>query len=203
MARMVVGLGNPGPEYENTRHNAGFMVVDLLAENLRVSYWRDEAGAKVGLVRFGDDDLVLVKPQTFMNVSGKAVRKLLDAYEADAADAIVVHDDLDVRRADAHLLHAADLQVEPRQPEARKTAAQRPLVQSGIEQRAEDHVAAGARHTVEIECLHEVFFPRARSRMRCATTPAPKPLSMLTMDTPEAHELSMASSAANPPKLAP
>ena len=96
MARMVVGLGNPGPEYENTRHNAGFMVVDLLAENLRVSYWRDEAGAKVGLVRFGDDDLVLVKPQTFMNVSGKAVRKLLDAYEVDAADAIVVHDDLDL-----------------------------------------------------------------------------------------------------------
>ena len=96
MARMVVGLGNPGPEYENTRHNAGFMVVDLLAENLRVSYWRDEAGAKVGLVRFGDDDLVLVKPQTFMNVSGKAVRKLLEAYEVDAADAIIVHDDLDL-----------------------------------------------------------------------------------------------------------
>jgi PTH1 family peptidyl-tRNA hydrolase len=96
MARMVVGLGNPGPEYENTRHNAGFMVVDLLAENLRVSYWRDEAGAKVGVVRFGDDDLVLVKPQTYMNVSGKAVRKLLDSYEVDPTDAIVVHDDLDL-----------------------------------------------------------------------------------------------------------
>src|SRR5512133_756190 len=96
MARMVVGLGNPGPEYENTRHNAGFMVVDLLAENLRVSYWRDEAGAKVGLVRFGDDDLGLVKPQTYMNISGKAVRKLLDAYEVDPCDAVIVHDDLDL-----------------------------------------------------------------------------------------------------------
>lgn len=96
MARMVVGLGNPGPEYENTRHNAGFMVVDLLAENLRVSYWRDEAGAKVGLVRFGDEDLVLVKPQTYMNVSGKAVRKLIDAYGADPSGVIVVHDDLDL-----------------------------------------------------------------------------------------------------------
>lgn len=96
MARMVVGLGNPGPEYENTRHNAGFMVVDLLAENLRVSYWRDEAGAKVGVVRFGDDDLVLVKPQTYMNISGKAVAKLLDAYQVDARDAVVIHDDLDL-----------------------------------------------------------------------------------------------------------
>jgi len=96
MTRLVVGLGNPGPEYTRTRHNAGFMVIDLLAENLRVSYWKDEAGAKVGLVRLGDDDLVLAKPQTFMNVSGKAVRKLADAYEVDPADIIVVHDDLDL-----------------------------------------------------------------------------------------------------------
>ena len=96
MARMVVGLGNPGQEYENTRHNAGFMVVDLLAENLRVSYWKDEAGAKVGLVRFGEDDLVLVKPQTFMNLSGKAIAKLAAAYEADPADIVIIHDDLDL-----------------------------------------------------------------------------------------------------------
>jgi len=96
MARMVIGLGNPGAEYENTRHNAGFMVVDLLAENLRVSYWKDEAGARVGLVRFGDDDLVLVKPQTFMNLSGKAAAKLARAYQADAHEIIVVHDDLDL-----------------------------------------------------------------------------------------------------------
>jgi PTH1 family peptidyl-tRNA hydrolase len=94
MARIVVGLGNPGEEYENTRHNAGFMVVDLLAENLRVSYWKDEAGAKVGLVRFGDEDLVLAKPQTFMNLSGKAVAKLARTYDARPEDVIVVHDDL-------------------------------------------------------------------------------------------------------------
>ena len=96
MARLIVGLGNPGPEYENTRHNAGFMVVDLLAENLRVSYWKDEAGAKVGLVRFGDEEIVLAKPQTFMNISGKAVGKLAEAYGVDVADVIVVHDDLDL-----------------------------------------------------------------------------------------------------------
>ena len=96
MTRMVVGLGNPGPEYENTRHNAGFMVADLLAENLRVTYWKDEAGAKVGLVRFGDDDLLLVKPQTFMNLSGKAVSKLAASYKIDVPDIIVIHDDLDI-----------------------------------------------------------------------------------------------------------
>ncbi|MRS12321.1 MAG: aminoacyl-tRNA hydrolase [Actinobacteria bacterium] len=96
MARIVVGLGNPGPEYENTRHNAGFRVIDLLAENLRVSYWKEEAGAKVGLVRFGQDDLVLAKPQTFMNLSGKAVSKLTQAYDADPSEVIIVHDDLDL-----------------------------------------------------------------------------------------------------------
>ena len=96
MTLMIVGLGNPGPEYARTRHNAGFMVIDLLAENLRVSYWKDEAGAKVGLVRLGDDDLVLAKPQTFMNISGKAVRKLADAYGVDPTDVIIVHDDLDL-----------------------------------------------------------------------------------------------------------
>lgn len=96
MARIVVGLGNPGPEYANTRHNAGFKVVDLLSENLRVSYWKDEAGAKVGIVRFGDDDLLLAKPQTYMNLSGKAVAKLARAYEVSPEEIIVVHDDLDL-----------------------------------------------------------------------------------------------------------
>jgi PTH1 family peptidyl-tRNA hydrolase len=96
MSRIVVGLGNPGPEYEHTRHNVGFLVVDLLAENLRAAYWKDQAGAKVAVVRFGGDELVLAKPQAFMNVSGSAVVKLAEFYEADAGDIIVVHDDLDL-----------------------------------------------------------------------------------------------------------
>lgn len=96
MAMLVVGLGNPGPEYAKTRHNAGFMVIDLLAENLRVSYWKEQAGAKVAVTRLGKDDLVLAKPQTFMNISGKAVEKLIAAYDADVTETIVVHDDLDL-----------------------------------------------------------------------------------------------------------
>ncbi len=96
MSIVVVGLGNPGPEYAETRHNAGFMVIDLLAENLRVSYWKEQAGAKVAVTRLGDDDLVLAKPQTFMNISGKAVGKLVETYGAKASEVIVVHDDLDL-----------------------------------------------------------------------------------------------------------
>jgi PTH1 family peptidyl-tRNA hydrolase len=96
MPRLVVGLGNPGPEYRLTRHNVGFLAVDLLAENLRASYWRDEAGARVAVVRVGDDDLVLAEPQTFMNVSGRAVAKLLAAYEIPVPELIIVHDDIDL-----------------------------------------------------------------------------------------------------------
>lgn len=96
MSRIVVGLGNPGPEYEHTRHNAGFLVIDLLAENLRASYWKDQAGAKVSLVRFGDEELVLAKPQSFMNVSGSAVAKLAETYGASPEDIVIVHDDIDL-----------------------------------------------------------------------------------------------------------
>lgn len=96
MTHMVVGLGNPGPEYAHTRHNAGFLAVDLLGENLRATYWKDEAGSKVAVVRFGEADLVLAKPQSFMNVSGGPVKKLADAYGVATPELIVVHDDLDL-----------------------------------------------------------------------------------------------------------
>ena len=96
MTHLVVGLGNPGPEYELTRHNAGFLAVDLMGENLRANYWKDEAGAKVAAVRLGDGDLVLAKPQTFMNLSGSAVKRLADAYEVALGDIIVIHDDIDL-----------------------------------------------------------------------------------------------------------
>jgi PTH1 family peptidyl-tRNA hydrolase len=96
MTWLVVGLGNPGPEYEKTKHNAGFLVVDLLGENLRATYWKNEAGAAVASVRLGDEDVVLAKPQAFMNVSGSAVKKLTETYETDLERVIVVHDDIDL-----------------------------------------------------------------------------------------------------------
>ncbi|MBE0475593.1 MAG: aminoacyl-tRNA hydrolase [Coriobacteriia bacterium] len=96
MPRVVVGLGNPGPEYERTRHNAGFLVVELLGENLRAGYWKDQAGARVAVVRLGDEDLVLAEPQTYMNLSGKSVKRVLEAYDADVGETVVVHDDIDL-----------------------------------------------------------------------------------------------------------
>lgn len=96
MSRLVVGLGNPGPEYAATRHNAGFMVIDLLGENLRATYWRDEAGAKTAVVKVGDEEIVLAKPLTFMNRSGASVKRLANTYGADPSDIIVVHDDIDL-----------------------------------------------------------------------------------------------------------
>ncbi|HET6350558.1 MAG TPA: aminoacyl-tRNA hydrolase [Coriobacteriia bacterium] len=96
MTHLVVGLGNPGPDYVNTRHNAGFKVIDLIGENLRASYWKDQAGAQVAVVRFGGEDLVLAKPQSFMNVSGGPVKKLAEEYEAPVPELIIVHDDIDL-----------------------------------------------------------------------------------------------------------
>jgi PTH1 family peptidyl-tRNA hydrolase len=96
MTWLVVGLGNPGPEYEHTRHNAGFIAIDLLGGNLRASYWKEEAGAKVAVVRLGDDELVLAKPQTFMNLSGSSVKRLAETHDVDTDHIIIVHDDIDL-----------------------------------------------------------------------------------------------------------
>ena len=96
MLYLVAGLGNPGPRYELTRHNAGFMVIDHLAEDLRAAYWKDEAGARTSAVRFGEDEVVLAKPQSFMNVSGNPVSRLVDHYEVPLERLIVVHDEIDL-----------------------------------------------------------------------------------------------------------
>lgn len=93
---LVAGLGNPGDEYAGTWHNAGFETVDRLADALGCRYWKNEAGALVAQVSLNGQDLLLAKPQSFMNTSGGPVKKLLAAHHLDAAHLIVVHDALDV-----------------------------------------------------------------------------------------------------------
>ncbi|MCR4650070.1 MAG: aminoacyl-tRNA hydrolase [Lachnospiraceae bacterium] len=92
---VIVGLGNPGKEYENTRHNAGFNCVDVLASRYNISIRENEYKALVGKGYIEGRKVVLVKPQTYMNNSGEAVRAVTDYYKADPeSEMIIVYDDI-------------------------------------------------------------------------------------------------------------
>jgi peptidyl-tRNA hydrolase, PTH1 family len=92
--KIVVGLGNPGPEYEHTRHNLGFMVIDVLAQRGGIRVTRSQDGALVGQGLVAGVSVVLAKPQTYMNLSGDAVRPLASRYGVAPADIVVAVDDL-------------------------------------------------------------------------------------------------------------
>lgn len=93
---LVVGLGNPGPEYELTYHNLGFLVVDRLAERHGIRVTRKEAMALVGVGRIGPVEVVLAKPQTYMNVSGPSVKNLLEKYSLTPDRLTLIYDELDL-----------------------------------------------------------------------------------------------------------
>jgi PTH1 family peptidyl-tRNA hydrolase len=93
---LVVGLGNPGPAYEQTNHNLGFLVVDRLGESNQIRVTRKESMALVGAGKIGGATVALAKPQTFMNVSGPSVRSLMARFEVGPERLIVVYDDLDL-----------------------------------------------------------------------------------------------------------
>ncbi|EKD52928.1 MAG: Peptidyl-tRNA hydrolase [uncultured bacterium] len=90
--KLIVGLGNPGNEYTNSRHNAGFKFVDRFTGGARFSL-----EGKFEALVYRDKDVLFVKPQTFMNESGRAVRRIMDFYKLGIDDVILVHDDLDLK----------------------------------------------------------------------------------------------------------
>jgi len=94
--KIIAGLGNPGAEYAKTRHNVGFMLIDALAAKLGVDDWREKYDAMVLETRIGLEKVLLVKPLTYMNESGRAIGPLLSWYKLEAEDLVVVHDDLDI-----------------------------------------------------------------------------------------------------------
>jgi peptidyl-tRNA hydrolase, PTH1 family len=94
--RLIVGLGNPGPEYEWTPHNMGFLGVEALAGRANIRVARREAKSLVGRGQFASQDVILAKPQTMMNLSGVAVRMLLERYACNAAETIVLFDEVDL-----------------------------------------------------------------------------------------------------------
>lgn len=94
--KIIVGLGNPGPQYSATKHNVGFMVVDELARRWKITSWRDKFNAEVAEYRGGAETVLLVKPQTYMNLSGVAVGELCRFYKVSPEDVTVIFDDLDL-----------------------------------------------------------------------------------------------------------
>ncbi len=94
---LVVGLGNPGPRYEATRHNVGFLVADILAERIGAGFKvHKKSGAEVTTGRLGGRSVVLAKPRTYMNESGRHVGPLAKFYSVAPADVVVIHDELDI-----------------------------------------------------------------------------------------------------------
>lgn len=94
--KLVLGLGNPGRQYERTRHNLGFMVVDRVAAAKKVAITKKKYRSLLGDWQAAEEKVLLVKPQTFMNRSGEAVRDLLRYLPAEVKDLVVIHDDLDL-----------------------------------------------------------------------------------------------------------
>lgn len=108
--RMVAGLGNPGEEYAETRHNAGFKAIDELARQAGVSYWKNQAGAEVATIQVNDPEedggkreVVLVKPQSYMNTSGGPISKLCAQYKITVEELLVIHDELDIPAGDVRV----------------------------------------------------------------------------------------------------
>src|SRR5437762_3385223 len=91
--RLIVGLGNPGPEYQWTPHNLGFLAVDELANRGGIRVERPEAKALVGLGKLAGEEVILAKPQTYMNLSGISVRELLEKYELGPQDLLAMWDE--------------------------------------------------------------------------------------------------------------
>jgi len=97
--KLIIGLGNPGKKYEQTRHNVGFMAIDALLGNwkLEIGNFQNNFESEVWQHMLNDEKIVLVKPQTFMNDSGRAVKEMVNFYKLDPAkDILVLHDEVDL-----------------------------------------------------------------------------------------------------------
>lgn len=94
--KIFVGLGNPTPEYAATKHNVGFMLADMLADKLSADNWREKFNALIAETFWNGEKILIVKPQTFMNLSGEAVAPIVNFYKVDAENLVVAHDDMDL-----------------------------------------------------------------------------------------------------------
>lgn len=94
--RVIVGLGNPGNQYKGTRHNVGFDVIDYLADSHNIDIHKIKHKAMIGEGMIGQEKVMLVKPQTFMNLSGRSILEILQFYKIKPEQMIIVYDDIDI-----------------------------------------------------------------------------------------------------------
>jgi peptidyl-tRNA hydrolase, PTH1 family len=94
--KVIVGLGNPGAKFETTRHNVGFMVIDELAYRLNVQLNKQKFNSNYEMITVNGEKTLLIKPLTYMNLSGEAVQPFLNFFKADIEDLLVIYDDLDL-----------------------------------------------------------------------------------------------------------
>ena len=94
--KMIVGLGNPGKEYERTRHNVGFMVIERLAQEMNVSISNSKFKGEYVKLKYKGEDIILLKPMTYMNLSGESVIQVMKFFKLDIQDLLVIYDDLDM-----------------------------------------------------------------------------------------------------------
>lgn len=95
--KLIVGLGNPGELYKNTRHNVGFMFLDKIVDDLNLKFTVDKRlKGEIAISNFNSEKVILLKPLTFMNLSGEAVKLVKDYYKIDDKDILVIYDDLDL-----------------------------------------------------------------------------------------------------------
>ncbi|MEI0531781.1 aminoacyl-tRNA hydrolase [Brachyspira pilosicoli] len=96
MTKLIIGLGNPGEEYKNHRHNIGFIIIDKLAQNLSLKFDNNKKKSLFTRTKLNSTDLILLKPQTFMNLSGESAVYISKFFNVKPEDIIVVYDDMDI-----------------------------------------------------------------------------------------------------------
>ncbi len=94
--KLIIGLGNPGREYEKTRHNIGFVIVDEVAKHFGINKYDSKFKGHYCKFNIAGETVIILKPQTYMNLSGESVREVMDFYKIDVEDILVVYDDLDL-----------------------------------------------------------------------------------------------------------
>ncbi len=94
--KLIVGLGNPGKEYDNTRHNIGFALLDVIASNVGVSFDKKKFNGVYSEMLIDGEKVILLKPLSYMNLSGGVVKKFVDYFKINYKDILVIHDDLDM-----------------------------------------------------------------------------------------------------------